>query len=264
MYKTQFKILKMDCPSEENLIRLKLESLQSVKKLEFDLSQRLLTVYHLDDLEQIHTYINDLNLGSSKLATQKVEHFEENDDRSQKQLLWVVLLVNFVFFLIEFLTGIVSESIGLVADSLDMLADSLVYGMSLMVVGRTIVKKKRVAKLSGYFQLILALIGLFEVVRRFILGNSIPEFKTMVVVSFFALIANAICLVILQRSKSKQQAHIKASLIFTSNDIVINLGVITAGGLVYWSKSNLPDLIIGFLVFIVVFQGARRLLKLGT
>lgn len=55
----------------------------------------------------------------------------------------------------------------------------------------------------------------------------------------------------------------KASMIFTSNDVIINLGVITAGVLVNWLNSNKPDLIIGTIVFVLVIQGAVRILKIG-
>lgn len=50
-------------------------------------------------------------------------------------------------------TGIISKSMGLVADSLDMLADSVVYGMSLFAAGGTLIKKKQITKLAGYFQI---------------------------------------------------------------------------------------------------------------
>jgi Co/Zn/Cd efflux system component len=85
----------------------------------------------------------------------------------------------------------------------------------------------------------------------------------MIFVSALALIANSICLYLLQQSNSKEEAHMKASVIFTSNDVIINLGVITAGFLVYWLDSNKPDLIIGAIVFVVVIYGAVRILKLG-
>lgn len=55
----------------------------------------------------------------------------------------------------------------------------------------------------------------------------------------------------------------KASMIFTSNDIIINVGVIIAGLLVNWLNSSKPDLIIGTIVFILVIQGAIRILKIG-
>lgn len=54
----------------------------------------------------------------------------------------------------------------LVADSLDMLPDSFVYGISLLAVGGTLIKKKRIAKLAGYFQIALAIIGFMEVFKE--------------------------------------------------------------------------------------------------
>jgi Co/Zn/Cd efflux system component len=152
---------------------------------------------------------------------------------------------------------------GLVADSLDMLADSFVYGISLLSVGGTLIKKKQIAKLAGYFQITLAIIGFLEVLRRFFGADKLPDFQTMIIVSVFALVANGICLYILQKSKGKEEAHIKASMIFTSNDLIINLGVIIAGFLVNWLSSDKPDLIIGTIVFVLVIQGAFRILKLS-
>ena len=152
---------------------------------------------------------------------------------------------------------------GLVADSLDMLADSFVYGISLLAVGGSVIKKKKIARLAGYFQVTLAFIGFIEVIRRFIGAEQVPDFRTMIIISILALIANGACLYLLQKSKSKEEAHMKASTIFTSNDVIINLGVITAGVLVLWLDSNKPDLIIGTIVFILVVQGAIRILKLG-
>ncbi|MBU2466791.1 MAG: cation transporter, partial [Bacteroidetes bacterium] len=124
------------------------------------------------------------------------------------------------------------------------------------------IRKKKVARLSGYFQLALALLGLSEVIRRFISFEEVPDFQTMIIVSILALVANSVCLYLLQKSKSKE-AHMKASMIFTSNDVIINSGVILAGVLVLLTQSKYPDLIVGSIVFLIVSQGAFRILKLG-
>ena len=263
MEKTIFEITKMDCPSEENLIRIKLDGISSIKNLVFDIPSRKLSVFHEGEIDQIERSIIELNLGAQKLTTEHTEQTEFSDNSNQRKLLWTVLAINFGFFLIEMTTGIISKSMGLVADSLDMLADSFVYGISLLAVGGTLIKKKRIAKLAGYFQIILAVIGFLEVLRRFFGTEKLPDFSTMIIVSIFALIANGICLYLLQKSKSKEEAHMKASMIFTSNDVIINSGVIIAGLLVNWLNSNKPDLIIGTIIFILVIQGAFRILKLG-
>ena len=263
MKKTTFEITKMDCPSEENLIRMKLDGISGIANLDFDIPNRKLIVFHSGEIEQIEKSIIELNLGGKKISTEQTDQTKFKENASQKKLLWSVLAINFAFFIIEMTTGLISKSMGLIADSLDMLADSFVYGISLFAVGGTLIKKKRIAKLAGYFQITLAIIGFVEVLRRSFGNEKLPDFSTMIIVSILALIANGICLYILQKSKSKDEAHIKASMIFTSNDVIINLGVIIAGVLVNWLSSSKPDLIIGTIVFALVIQGAFRILKLS-
>jgi len=263
MKKTVFQITQMDCPSEENLIRMKLDGISDIANLDFDIPNRKLTIFHSREIDQIEKAIIELNLGGKKISTEETDQTEFKENRNQKKLLWSVLAINFTFFIIEMTTGIISKSMGLVADSLDMLADGFVYGISLFAIGGTLIKKKKIAKLAGYFQITLAIIGFIEVLRRFFGDEKLPNFSTMIIISIFALIANGICLYILQKSKSKEEVHMKASMIFTSNDVIINFGVITAGVLVNWLESNKPDLIIGTVVFILVIQGGFRILKLS-
>lgn len=242
---------------------MKLDEIPSIVNLDFDIPNRKLTVFHSGEIEKIEKSIIELNLGGKKISTEKTQQTDFKEITNQKKLLWTVLAINFAFFIIEMTTGLISKSMGLVADSLDMLADSFVYGISLLAVGATIIKKKRIAKLAGYFQIILAIIGFIEVLRRFLGVEKLPDFSTMIIISILALIANGICLYILQKSKNNEEAHMKASMIFTSNDVIINLGVIIAGLLVNWLNSNKPDLIVGTIVFILVIQGAFRILKLS-
>ena len=74
------------------------------------------------------------------------------------------------------------------------------YLLALFAVGKAIERKKNVAKISGYFQLILAILGLTEVLRRFFVKTEVPEFQMMMLISFLALLGNAACLYLLQKS----------------------------------------------------------------
>ena len=263
MQKSTFQIKKMDCSAEEQLIRMKLESIAGIKQLIFDLPNRKLEVLHSGEVQPISTAIHDLNLNDSYISSEQADGpTYAASEGNERKLLIYVLIINAFFFVLEILTGFISHSMGLVADSLDMLADALVYALSLFAVGGTIMRKKRIAKASGYFQLALAIFGFSEVVRRFMGFGEMPVFSTMIYISFFALIGNALSLVILRKAKS-DDAHIKASWIFTSNDVIINIGVMLAGVLVYFTSSRLPDLIIGTIVFGIVIQGAFRILKLA-
>lgn len=152
--------------------------------------------------------LEELKLGRSLISEEDIENYQPTaeSDGKERKMLWTVLLINFGFFIIELLYGWLSTSMGLIADSLDMLADSLVYGLSLIAVGSTLIKKKKVAKWSGYFQLLLAFIGLAELFRRVFGSSVLPQFEKMIGISFLALLANSICLYLLQKSKSKE-AH---------------------------------------------------------
>lgn len=261
MKKSKFKIHKMDCPSEEQIIRMKLQNFTSIEALDFDIPNRELLVFHHENEEEIFKQLETLNFDTQHISTEFTQE-KLQEHKNQTQLLWSVLGINFFFFLLEIFYGFWSNSMGLVADSLDMLADSFVYLLALFAVGKAIERKKNVAKISGYFQLILAILGLTEVLRRFFVKTEAPEFQMMMLISFLALLGNAACLYLLQKSKSKE-AHIQASVIFTNNDVMINLGVIIAGVFVYFTHSKMPDLAIGTLIFILVTRGAFSILKLS-
>jgi Co/Zn/Cd efflux system component len=263
LFKSVFHIPKMDCHAEENLIRLQLEELSQVKSLQFDLQLRQLEVFHTQKVAPIEKNLCSLNLGSKLTATIEVENDALQDNQQQKQLLYWVLLINLGFFFVELGAGWWSQSMGLIADSLDMLADALVYALSLGAVAGTMARKKKVARWAGYLQLSLAALGFIEVLRRFFGPELMPDFKIMIGVSLAAAVANGTCLYILNKAKNKDEAHLKASLIFTSNDLLLNLGVVVAALLVQFFSSNLPDLIIGSLLFAYVSQAGFRILKLG-
>jgi Co/Zn/Cd efflux system component len=263
MQKTKFSIQKMDCNAEEQLIRLKLEDFPAISALQFDIPARMLEVYHSGDQNLIFEALNDLQLDTSMIeTTSEADAPVVGDAALERRLLIQVLAINLFFFALESLMGFISNSMGLVADSLDMLADSLVYGLALFAVGGSVAAKKNIARISGYFQLILAILGIIEVVRRFLGFGEVPTFQTMIIISMLALLGNAVSLYLLQKSSSKE-AHMQASVIFTSNDVIINIGVMIAGGFVFITNSNIPDLIVGAIVFVIVTRGAFRILELA-
>lgn len=263
MNKTTFKVSKMDCPSEEQMIRMKFNDVSSVKQLEFNLSRRMLTVYHEGKAEVVGEALSSLNMGSELMGTEQTEaRVEANADQEQKKLLIIVLLINLGMFVIELVAGYLANSIGLVGDSLDMLADATVYGLSLLAVGGLMVRKKQVAKISGYSQILLAIFGFSEVIKRFLGFGEVPTFQLMIGISLLALIGNSISLYLLQAHK-KGDVHMRATWICTSNDVLVNFGVILAGVLVYLTGSKIPDLVIGTIAFALVVRASIQILKLA-
>ena len=182
----------------------------------------------------------------------------EITDREQSRVLWQLLAINGVLFVVELAVGWWAQSTGLIADSIDMLADATIYAIGLYAVGKTAAHKARAALLSGYFQGGLALLILVDILRRMIYGSE-PVSLLMMGMGVVALIGNVICLLLINRHKDGE-VHMRASWIFSKNDVVANIGVIVAGALVLWTGSRWPDLIIGLLIVGVVLRGAMQII----
>ncbi len=255
----------MDCAAEEQLVRMRLAGQPQVHDVVVDLGTRTVTITHEGSPEPVLEALHDLDLGVSLVGDPEDGPSGGGSTGSagvQRSALVLALAINAAFFVGELTAGVVSGSMGLVADSLDMLADAGVYALSLVAVGQAILRQMRLAAASGYLQLGLAVLGLLEVLRRLVLGEPAPHAVAMVIVSGLALLANVLVLAVLRRARG-EAAHLQAAWIFTSNDIKVNALVIVAAVLVAVSGSAAPDLIAGALIFIVVANGARRILALS-
>lgn len=253
----------MDCPAEETLVRMQLRDIEGVEQVAIDLPSREVVVIHDTDSNRVSAALEDLELGSLQLGDTWTDRPEGGvAPPNERVALLVAVAINGAFFVVEFLAGVVANSLGLIADSLDMFADAAVYALSLAAVGHHLRRKATLAAASGWLQLGLAVIGLVEVIRRFITGDSLPDVSTMIVVSVLALLANIAVFALLARIRSGE-VHIEASWIFTANDIKVNLVVIAAAVGVWLTDSAAPDLVAGGIIFLVVASGARRIIKLS-
>jgi cation diffusion facilitator family transporter len=183
----------------------------------------------------------------------------EIKNRAESKVLWQLLAINAVMFLLEFVIGWLAQSTGLIADSLDMLADAGVYGIGLYAVGRSLRAKTHTASVSGILQIALATLVVVDVLRRYVVGSE-PFAGLMMGVSLLALAANLACLALLAKHRDGE-VHMRASWIFSTNDVLANLGVILAGALVYFTGSRTPDLIIGLIIALLVARGGVQILR---
>jgi Co/Zn/Cd efflux system component len=183
----------------------------------------------------------------------------EIKNKEESRVLIILLTINAIMFFVEITLGIISESTALIADSLDMLADATVYGIGLYAVGRDALVKIKVAHVSGIFQILLGITVLFDIARRTVLGSE-PESLLMIFVGIAALIANIICLRLISKHKDGD-IHMRASWIFSKNDVIANLGIILGGILVYQLDSRFPDLVIGIAISIIVIRGGIHIIK---
>lgn len=264
MERIRFAIPKMDCPAEEQLVRLALKGQPHVVRIAADLATRELTVDHNGDTQAVTQAILPLNLGARVVETRELgaeESLVQAEGTNQEVgTLRLVLAINATMFVGEVVGAYIADSSALLADSLDMFADAAVYGIALYGAGRAAVGQRRAARISGVVQLALALDVLTEVAWRALMGSE-PEPTLIVTVGLVALGANITCLWLLARHR-KGGAHMKASWIFTTNDVIANVGVLCGAGLVRLTGSPVPDLVVGTGIALVVLSGALRILRL--
>lgn len=183
----------------------------------------------------------------------------EIKSKEEGRALWALIAVNGVMFVVEGAFGLYAHSSGLMADSLDMLADAGVYATALYVVGRSAKAKVRSAYLSGAIQGVLGAGVVADAIRRFTVGVA-PISLWMALISAVALAANIYCLKLLEKHK-EGEVHMRATWIFTKNDVIANIGVMAAGGLVYLTSSAWPDLLVGLAIAAIVLRGSYHILR---
>lgn len=183
----------------------------------------------------------------------------EARNAQERQTLQWVLGINAFMFVFEMALGLLAQSTGLIADSLDMLADASVYAISLYAVGKSNTLKNSAARLSGFSQIALAIVVLADVIRRFIYGSE-PVSTLMMTTGCIALLANIVCLKLIARHRN-DGVHMRASLIFSKNDVIANIGIIISGILVWAFNSRYPDLLIGTAIAILVLRGGFSILQ---
>lgn len=277
---TRFSVPKMDCPSEERLIRLALDGHPDVLSIRCHLDAREVHIGHHGPVADVAARLETLALGAHPVETLWQAGADAGSagvsgdeltprgspgsagaqDVGERRVLVWVLGINLAMFLIESVAGLLAQSSGLMADALDMLADAAVYGMALWAVGQGASAQGRIARVAGLLQAALAVGLLLDVARRLVFGSA-PEAPLMIGVALLALVANVACLGLLARHRDGG-VHLRASWIFSSSDALANLGVVVAAGLVLWTGSNLPDLAVGALIGVLVLEGARRILRL--
>lgn len=258
---SEFVIPGMDCPTEEQMIRLRLAD-APIASLQFDLPERRLRITHSGDPSQLLERLVPLGFGASLVASSPLDTCADvpANTPAEAHTLWLLLAINALMFVIEIIAGWVANSAGLIADGADMFADAAVYGVALLAVGKSALHQRNAARLAGVLQLLLGLAALLEAGRRAWTG-SFPEEMTMLGTSLLALAANIACLWLVSRHRHGG-VHMRASYIFSANDVLANLGVIAAAGLVALTGSPLPDWLIGGLIGGLVLAGAFKILRL--
>ena len=165
---------------------------------------------------------------------------------SQSRTLWIVLAVNAAMFVAELTVGLIAGSVALQADSLDMLGDAFVYAFSLYVVAKSIRWRAVSAMFKGIIMAAFGLAVLGQSIYKMLFG-SVPEAELIGVMGSIALAANLFCLYLLTRHRA-DDVNMRSTWLCSRNDIIANVSVLAAAGLVAWTGTLWPDIAVGLII----------------
>lgn len=181
----------------------------------------------------------------------------DNVGAHERRILIIALVLNGGMFVAEFAAGLIGNSTALLADSFDMLADALVYGIGLYALGRPLIWRNRAALTNGLLQLVLGLGVIVEVIFK-LFSPVLPQFEVMGVFAILALVVNTISLILLTQFRHGD-INLRATWICSRNDMIANIGVLIAAGLVAYTQTGWPDIVIGLIIAGVVIHSAIKI-----
>jgi len=177
----------------------------------------------------------------------------------QGRLLYIVLAVNATMFLVEFTAGWLAGSTALLADSLDMFGDAAVYAVTLYALAASSRARAGVALFKGALMALFGCVVLIEAAHKTMAGTA-PDVGLMTAIGIAALLANALCFVLLYRHRV-DDLNMRSAWLCSRNDLIGNLGVLVAAVAVYLTGSALPDVLIGVAIAVLFLLSARQVLR---
>lgn len=161
----------------------------------------------------------------------------------RKTILQLVLGVNSAMFCLEITAGLYAHSSALLADSLDMLGDAMVYGLSLYAAERSAAWKARAAAVKAIVMGICGAIVLGHAMFS-IITPGIPHLGAMSAIGALALSCNGLCFLLLWRHRT-DDINMRSVWLCSRNDLIANLSVLLAAGMVWVWQSPWPDALTG-------------------
>jgi len=181
-------------------------------------------------------------------------------DPAYRRALWIVVILNIGFGICELVGGFIAGSQALKADSLDFLGDGSITLVGLVALAWSAAARSRTALVQGCF---LAALGIGVIVsavwRAF---NAVPpEADLMGGIGVVALIVNVTAALVLARFRGSGDANARAIWLFSRNDALANVAVIAAAGLVAWTASAWPDLVVAAVIALLFLHSAYDIIR---
>ena len=170
-----------------------------------------------------------------------------------------MILLNVGYGIVEIIGGFIAGSQALKADALDFLGDGLITFLGVLAIGWSLVWRARSALIQGVFLGILGLGVLASTFYRVFVLNQ-PAAELMGVLGLIALVVNVLAAVALIPHRTGD-ANVRAVWLFSRNDAIGNVAIIVAAGLVAWTGTAWPDLVVAAVIAGLFLQSSWTIIQ---
>lgn len=186
------------------------------------------------------------------------EPFDGND-RHFRGALIAVIIINAVMFLVEVIGGHLAGSQALLADALDFFADAVTYTVSLLVIGRAVHLRSRVAFIKGISLLAMGLWVLGSTLYE-VFYMQTPHAAMMGSIGGMALAANLVSVLVLMKWRNGD-ANIRSVWLCSRNDAIGNVAVLLAALGVFGTGTGWPDLLVAAIMSLLFVNSALGIFR---
>lgn len=264
----QYRVTGMDCSSCAAKIEGATRKISGVNEVKVSIASQVMTLDVAEpavQLPEVERAVTGLGYHLQRLDT---EADGENDELPKdmshvtpayRRALWIVVMLNVCYGIVEAVGGFWSGSQALKADALDFLGDGLITFLGLLAIGWSLAWRARSALIQGLFLGALGLAVLANTAYRVLVLHT-PEAELMGLFGLIALAVNIAAAAVLVPHRAGD-ANVRAVWLFSRNDAIGNAAVVVAAGVVAWTDSPWPDLVVAVVIAGLFLQSAWSIVR---
>ena len=252
----RYRVTGMDCASSAAKIEKAARGV-GVKDVKVSTATQIMTLRTQPGrLAEVERAVTGIGYQLDRLDVPRAASGAGDDDELPKDLshitpaykraLWIVVALNVGYGLVEIVGGFLAGSQALKADALDFLGDGLITFLGLLAIGWSLLWRARSALIQGLFLGLLGLGVVASTIYRMIVQLP-PEAELMGLFGIVALVVNVLAAAVLIPHRTGD-ANVRAVWLFSRNDAIGNAAVVVAAGLVTWTGTVWPDLVVALVI----------------
>lgn len=266
----RYRVTGMDCPSCAGKVEKAVRSV-GVEDVKVSTATQIMTL-RVDDpgarLPEVMRAVTAIGYRLDRLDRPVTDGEGDIDDLPKdlahitpayRRALWIVIFLNIGYGIIEAVGGFIAGSQALKADALDFVGDGLITLLGVLAIGWSLAWRARSALIQGLFLGALGAGVLANTAFR-ILVQQQPEAELMGLFAVIALVVNVIAVLPLLPHRAGD-ANVRAVWLFSRNDAIGNAAVVVAAGLVAWTGTVWPDLLVAAVIAGLFLQSSWSIVR---